>query len=814
MNSINDSIPSENNVVNNQYMQNNENNAQNSNKSSFSLSENSSKDNQGRDLTKGQQEYFKDSKVRDENGRLKEVYHGTPYQFNTFNYDKLGENTSSLGAGFYFTDDIRTANEYKKEVGNLKKVYLDIKKPLKYKETSITKDEYKKFINAINDETNGRFIEDYGSIEDALMEYDYGGDDIDLVSAARSASGLGYEKTFEILKNSIGYDGIIAEKGFLNPNETIYVVFNANQIKNIDNLNPTENKDIRYSQNNDTWQKFLDDNFNLMPNATRTIAQRMQQQIADDVDTFNMKPKNGTQKNIEKNQDSIYSNIKVGEVKKVSTDKLLQLYNGGGFRTQEQINELRNSIKKNGITAPIELTRENDGTIKIENGNHRLQIAKELGIKEVPVTVVESWNNVISDIAERGGKDNNDRIEIRTNMENGESRSREGLLHSGNELFENRGRSDEDVRLLAKESNSNKLASSKENKGNSRKLENSEKGSFSLQEEIRNNNDKTAKLLEARPINTKKTKQQKLNDLITQVVNKGHAVDKLAKKSGNKELMYKYDKILSASAAGNYVVGKAQTDNNGKIIGKSINEIWSPVEKANKVQEFSEYLLHKLNVERMSLKDIRTEQQAVNEYNEFILEHPEFETTPQWEIKKWAKGNDATAELAQAYYELVSEVEKQRNTENKPVFGDTITADISREAIRKIEKNNPEFIEWEKDVNTFNKNQLQNMVDAGLTSQETQEILNEIYDHYIRIQRDLGGSAPIINRNGKLKINSPIKKATGGNSDILPLKDSMAQQAIEVKKAIARNQFGLELLNTFGGGEQVKEYGNILEARN
>ena len=218
----------------------------------YSLSENK-KDNKGRLLSKEQQEYFKDSKVRDENGSLLEVYHGTPYEFYQFNYDKLGENTSSLGPGFYFTDKIETAEEYKRNGGNLKEVYLDLKKPLKYGETTITKSEYKTFINAINEETNGTYLEDYDGIENALMEYDYGGDDIDLVNAVHNASGLTYEKTFEILRNTIGYDGIISDKGFLNPDETLYVVFNANQIKNVDNTNPSFNNDMRLSMTKDNY---------------------------------------------------------------------------------------------------------------------------------------------------------------------------------------------------------------------------------------------------------------------------------------------------------------------------------------------------------------------------------------------------------------------------------------------------------------------------------------------------------------------------------------------------------------------------------
>nr|DAU93975.1 MAG TPA: Large polyvalent protein associated domain 38 [Caudoviricetes sp.] len=226
------------------------------NSGSFSL-----QDNHGRELSKEQQEYFKDSKVRDENGNLMTVYHGTPYEFNQFKYDKLGENTSSLGAGFYFTDKQSTAEEYKRDGGNIKEVYLDIKNPISYGKTTITKKEFSKFVNAVNKKTNGILAKDYGDIQYAINEYDYGGDDIDLVSSIKSASGLSWEELYETLRDSIGKDGIISNEGFLNNGEKIYVAFNSNQIKNVDNTNPTGNPDIRYSRNNSKWQNYLEQNY-------------------------------------------------------------------------------------------------------------------------------------------------------------------------------------------------------------------------------------------------------------------------------------------------------------------------------------------------------------------------------------------------------------------------------------------------------------------------------------------------------------------------------------------------------------------------
>ena len=57
-------------------------------------------DSEGNKLTKEQQEFFKDSKVRDENGNLLVVYHGTDADFTAFDISK--GRRMILGNGFYF----------------------------------------------------------------------------------------------------------------------------------------------------------------------------------------------------------------------------------------------------------------------------------------------------------------------------------------------------------------------------------------------------------------------------------------------------------------------------------------------------------------------------------------------------------------------------------------------------------------------------------------------------------------------------------------------------------------------------------------
>lgn len=223
----NNSIPPSNKDVNTtKYsMQESENN-------SFSM-----QDNQGRTLTKEQQEYFKDSKVRDENGNLLEVYHGTEansgipkeYWFTIFDIDK--SKISTMGDGFYFTDNYDRASSYAHSKGNVYKSYLNITNPFTLKNNMT----FEETVKSINPNYN---------IDNLKME---------------NRNKFDGTKLRKYLIDN-GYDGISLSG--------TYVAFNSNQIKNVSNTKPTSNPDIRYSQNNETWQSYLENNFNT--NGTRT----------------------------------------------------------------------------------------------------------------------------------------------------------------------------------------------------------------------------------------------------------------------------------------------------------------------------------------------------------------------------------------------------------------------------------------------------------------------------------------------------------------------------------------------------------------
>ena len=60
-----------------------------------------------------------------------------------------------------------------------------------------------------------------------------------------------------------------------------------------------------------------------------------------------------------------------------------------GYRESDKVEKLKESIKKNGIETPIELRTNANGEVTINDGHHRLQIAKELGIKNIPVRYLD-----------------------------------------------------------------------------------------------------------------------------------------------------------------------------------------------------------------------------------------------------------------------------------------------------------------------------------------------------------------------------------------------------------------------------------------
>ena len=198
----------------------------------------SDRDSDGNELSREQQEYFKDSKVRDAQGRLLVMYHGTP-----------NGGFTKFRSGTYFTQNPSYADVYQNpgassisakrsaDAPMTYKVYLDIQKPFdtrNARERKIFQQEfYRKYgtgtplaDSGLPDWIDGLDLQEF--IEE--MEYDYDGLILD-------EGGVG------------GYGDEVISRGFS------YVVFDPTQVKNVDNKTPTDDPDIRHSDRDPELEK-------------------------------------------------------------------------------------------------------------------------------------------------------------------------------------------------------------------------------------------------------------------------------------------------------------------------------------------------------------------------------------------------------------------------------------------------------------------------------------------------------------------------------------------------------------------------------
>ena len=256
-------------------------------------------DNQGRELSKQQQEYFKDSKVRDEEGRLLEVYHGTDTGgFMVFNPKgasgyRFGDNivnffTNNQQMAETYTEDkgvVKTSkvpesetqiqqylNNIEEEWGNtvsLEKTSNGYKLTTddgyetlgSYKNLNELSDNYKRDIENYFGfgDTFGGLYKVYLNIKNPLIVEGNGNMWSNLYNPITEERA---RTTNEIIQSAIDageYDGVIfrnindygwkttTDTEVSSTNDVYVTIKDSNQIKAVDNLNPTKNEDIRYS---------------------------------------------------------------------------------------------------------------------------------------------------------------------------------------------------------------------------------------------------------------------------------------------------------------------------------------------------------------------------------------------------------------------------------------------------------------------------------------------------------------------------------------------------------------------------------------
>ena len=252
------------------------------------------RDSVGRELTEAQQEFFRNSKARDENGNLLVMYHQTDGDFTVFDTEHKGAGTGDdeTPFGVFLKKTSRDIGVRGKKQMQL---YANIQNPLRV-------DNREQLVQSL-----ARMSEEYASLkaESGNIDKEYGAkfekakrDFADFLTQwrkenpdapARAAyNAEGFDAAFDaedhvvsewtrkkdeiaaLAKKAItnalrtnGYDGVFLEndKGSWGRSTEAYIALDANQVKSVDNQNPTTDPDIRFSVRErfpdelDRWEK-------------------------------------------------------------------------------------------------------------------------------------------------------------------------------------------------------------------------------------------------------------------------------------------------------------------------------------------------------------------------------------------------------------------------------------------------------------------------------------------------------------------------------------------------------------------------------
>lgn len=347
----------------------------------YALAEN---DSDGAALSQEQREYFKNSKVIDENGRLRVTYHGSPNSFYTFDRGRIGKGNDQFGAGFYFA----TSEEASRSYGdNVHKTYLNITKPIVINRTADGGDLFDVKITqkqAYEILKRHPLIYDPESspLGDMFEEYwEVGAKDYMIREAAKNFNSIGLldsdylayrdypNELHEAIRDVLGYDGV--EVRFDNTGDRFYVAWFENQIKLTTNKQPTRDADIRFA---------LSDNVVNVDSANETAAWTSER-VTDLIDRYGATNPRYTQAYATWINPADF--VKATTVNQTRRD---QIYDEAG---NLDIDALSRETQTPYLTVDYETMR-----IVGHEGRHRMAALAKAGVKRVAVAIRFTENSL------------------------------------------------------------------------------------------------------------------------------------------------------------------------------------------------------------------------------------------------------------------------------------------------------------------------------------------------------------------------------------------------------------------------------------
>ena len=758
-------------------------------------------DNQGRTLTKEQQEYFKDSKVRDENGNLLTVYHGTGETFTKFEKEMIGSNFYQDSQGFFFTDDIKQAEDYanttsygmpRKNPGNVMETYLNITNPL---------------------------IENIDF--DPISHWDEN-----------------YERLIE-KANKNGNDGVIIKA---QKYQSMYVAFEPNQIKNVDNANPTTNEDIRYSLGEDTTPKQSNLTYGedvalqispLQEEISKVVeeVQQMREQI-DKMVAPTPEYRNNTYEDLEaleqqynenfENMDT--ENVPEGiddnsnfflseETDMVESEKQVKdvIRNTLGLNVRQtsdvyksitaiedfDIDDVKNAIEEysqfissdtdtnlQDLKKAIRTTKLDISYLKATDSNFKDQVKNAFGTMRLANSgqSIDSFYNEMSSMYPDLLPSNIDNeadqfqrlLEV-SKMDHvtkyTEAIPEEAMNEYANEIYKTIKNYQDNLAIQ----NSNKdffnavrkgeiiapVENDVDNASNMHEtvelaplsgkqvkvepklaptsMEVIERSQATINNEPSRVEQQTAQILDEKP--TKKNNDKRLKTIATvNLIDKGYYISKLARQTNNRQLDALWDNTLLSNAQAQEVIGEGRFKLNEetRTYEKVGDSVYEIFEGLENTNKVKDF--NEYMYHKLNIERMSLEDNASAKMKN--LKETTLKTYTNEEINKMAR-MQLREDADQSIKDLVEASKEYRSLskiKNKPVFGFNVDANASIDVVNRLEQNNPEFSDYAKKVYEYESGtygDLAVLVESGILSQEDANYYKGKYESYVPIMRDM-----------------------------------------------------------------------------
>ena len=788
-------------------------------------------DSTGRELTKEQQEFFKDSKVRDSEGRLTPVYHGTPNGgFTEFKLPKyMFSLMSSYGPGFYFTDK-NNARQYMKPVNKSKipgtraklyETYLNITNPFEmsgYQHT-LTKDQVVEILKNGNYDwffEKGMFhelslkpgslsrddvIEQYA---DKLLRSQYG--DQDVISEIVKAYTGEDNNILDVLKKVTGNDGLHWKDGY----GDIWVAWDANQIKNVSNKKPTESTDIRYSITPE-FEQWYKENFGGEDLTDAQLQRRLEYAKQKENDILVSKQAAKTKQDV----DQRYKDLTAW-----------MMYH------ERKMREQRQTLKDRSKAVQQSMKADKTDALEKQAELHKaeLAVARDEKVKALKDQDL-AWRIYSQQQARNAAADKAEALKTARKEANAEKAE---AVRTTKEVERAKAEVQHDADMMAMKREAAKRLRIKEDayqqKAEQRK-ENQKLKRNAAKQALRDSKLAAKKRAEAevkqgavdtiRKNPASRSVVERLQERASQLrtlgrsayrtfVNQALHIDELAKRQVEGTRASTLVTVLGgANDTVATIYKNGLVDRAGNTIGESMKDVFLCWDiKGKKVDQkkqalLQDYMLHQHNVDRMSFVDrARTRLETFEQENPWLsqMDTKEFaRLVAMTDAEIQSTGKQEAHDKAVQYARLLHEYD---TAQNKPIFGDSngnaVTADTSREIAQQYLSENPWLEEkaqgiyewWDKFMRTW-------AVGDSITETEY-NTMRELYPHYVptyRADKKGVGAANFVGANGA-SIGKAVKKAKGGMSEVLNIEDSFSNLVSKIVRLERTNELYMNMIDS------------------